>query len=79
LLDEPASALDDRAQDEVIQWLQTVTVGRMAVLASHRRRVIEVADRVLVLREGVLVEEGTIPALRARKGEWASLYERVLS
>ncbi len=74
ILDEPTAALDARAEYEVFQRFADLTVGRMAVLISHRFSTVRMADRILVLLEGELVEHGTHDELVARGGLYAELF-----
>jgi ATP-binding cassette subfamily B protein len=75
ILDEPTAALDARAEYEVFQRFAELTVGRMAVLISHRFSTVRMADRILVLRGGELIEEGSHDALVARGGLYAELFQ----
>lgn len=75
VLDEPASALDALAEQEVYREFATAAGGRTAVLVSHRLGSARLADRVVVLREGRVVEEGTHASLLARGGTYAQLYQ----
>ena len=74
ILDEPASALDAKAEAEVYEQFATLAAGRTAVLISHRLRSCRMADRILVLQDGRLVEEGTHDELIAQGGEYAAMY-----
>ncbi len=71
ILDEPTAALDARAEYEVFLRFSELTKGRMAVLISHRFSTVRMADRILVLKGGELVEQGTHEALVA--AGWALL------
>jgi ATP-binding cassette subfamily B protein len=75
ILDEPTAALDARAEYEVFQRFSELTVGRMAVLISHRFSTVRMADRILVLRGGEMVEEGSHDELLARGGLYAELFQ----
>ena len=75
ILDEPTAALDARAEYEVFQRFSELTVGRMAVLISHRFSTVRMADRILVLRGGEKVEEGSHGELVARGGLYAELFQ----
>ena len=75
ILDEPTAALDARAEYEVFQRFAELTVGRMAVLISHRFSTVRMADRILVLRGGEVIEEGSHDALVARGGLYAELFQ----
>jgi peptide/nickel transport system ATP-binding protein len=74
ILDEPTAALDARAEYEVFLRFSELTAGRMAVLISHRFSTVRMADRILVLRGGELVEHGTHEALVAHAGLYAELF-----
>jgi ATP-binding cassette subfamily B protein len=74
ILDEPTAALDARAEYEVFLRFAELTKGRMAVLISHRFSTVRMADRILVLRDGQLVDDGTHDELVARGGLYAELF-----
>ena len=74
ILDEPTAALDARAEYEVFLRFSELTKGRMAVLISHRFSTVRMADRILVLKEGKLVDDGTHDELLARGGLYAELF-----
>ena len=75
ILDEPTAALDARAEYEVFLRFAELTAGRMAVLISHRFSTVRMADRILVLRGGELVEQGTHQELVERGGLYAELFQ----
>jgi ATP-binding cassette, subfamily B, bacterial len=75
ILDEPTAALDARAEYEVFLRFSELTKGRMAVLISHRFSTVRMADRILVLKGGELVEQGTHEALVERGGLYAELFQ----
>jgi ATP-binding cassette subfamily B protein len=74
ILDEPTAALDARAEYEVFLRFAELTKGRMAVLISHRFSTVRMADRILVLQGGELVDQGTHEDLVARGGLYAELF-----
>ncbi len=74
ILDEPTAALDARAEFEVFQRFAELTGGRMAVLISHRFSTVRMADRILVLTGGELVEQGSHEQLVAAGGLYAELF-----
>jgi ATP-binding cassette subfamily B protein len=74
ILDEPTAALDARAEYEVFLRFAELTKGRMAVLISHRFSTVRMADRILVLQHGELVDQGTHEELVARGGLYAELF-----
>jgi ATP-binding cassette subfamily B protein len=75
ILDEPTAALDARAEYEVFLRFSELTKGKMAVLISHRFSTVRMADRILVLRAGEIVEQGTHEALAAAGGLYAELFQ----
>jgi len=74
ILDEPTAALDARAEYQVFQRFSELTAGRMAVLISHRFSTVRMADRILVLEGGRVVEDGSHEALLALGGRYAELF-----
>ena len=75
ILDEPTATLDARAEFEVFQRFAELTRGRMAVLISHRFSTVRMADRILVLADGAIREQGTHAQLVALGGRYAELFE----
>ncbi len=75
ILDEPTAALDARAEYEVFQRFAELTVGRMAVLISHRFSTVRMADRILVLKNGELLQQGTHGELLAMGGLYSELFQ----
>ena len=74
ILDEPTAALDARAEYEVFQRFADLTKGKTAVLISHRFSTVRMANRILVLDKGMLLEEGSHEALLAKNGRYAELF-----
>jgi ATP-binding cassette subfamily B protein len=74
ILDEPTAALDARAEYEVFLRFAELTRGRMAVLISHRFSTVRMADRILVLKDGELVEQGSHEELVGGGGLYAELF-----
>lgn len=74
ILDEPTSALDARAEYEVFQRFAQLTNGKSAVLISHRFSTARLADRILVLEKGTLLESGTHEQLLKAGGRYAELF-----
>jgi ATP-binding cassette subfamily B protein len=75
ILDEPTASLDARAEYEVFQRFAELTRGKMAVLISHRFSTVRMADRILVLEQGRIVEQGSHDQLLRRGGQYSELFE----
>lgn len=74
ILDEPTAALDARAEYEVFLRFSELVAGRMAIIISHRFSTVRMADRIIVLRDGTIIESGTHADLVAQKGLYAELF-----
>jgi ATP-binding cassette subfamily B protein len=74
ILDEPTAALDARAEYEVFLRFSELVAGRMAILISHRFSTVRMADRIIVLEHGSVVEEGSHDELVAKVGLYAELF-----
>lgn len=74
ILDEPTSALDARAEYEVFQRFAELTKGKTAVLISHRFSTVRMANRILVLDKGELLEIGRHEELLVLNGRYAELF-----
>ena len=75
ILDEPTAALDAKSELEVFKRFAELTAGKMALLISHRFSTVRMADRIVVLEGGKLVEEGTHAQLLASGGRYATMFE----
>jgi ATP-binding cassette subfamily B protein len=75
ILDEPTAALDARSELEVFERFAELTEGKMALLISHRFSTVRMADRIVVLSGGRLLEEGNHLELMAKNGLYASMFE----
>lgn len=74
ILDEPTAALDARAEYEVFQRFSDLTQGKSAVLISHRFSTVRMADFIIVLDKGELIEMGSHEELLNKKGRYTELF-----
>lgn len=74
ILDEPTAALDARAEYDVFVRFNELMAGRMAVVISHRFSTVRMADRIIVLKSGEIVEQGTHEDLVHAGGLYAELF-----
>lgn len=75
ILDEPTAALDARSEYEVFQRFAELTAGKMALFISHRFSTVRMADRIVVLESGRIVEDGTHEKLTHMGGRYAEMFE----
>ena len=74
ILDEPTATLDARAEYEAFQRFAKLTIGKTAVIISHRFSTVRMADRILVLKNGTVLEIGTHEELMDDEGLYAELF-----
>lgn len=75
VLDEPTSAMDAVAEQEVFHAFRDMAAGRTVLLISHRFSTVKMADRIFVLREGTVAESGSHDELMALGGLYARMFE----
>jgi ATP-binding cassette subfamily B protein len=75
ILDEPTAALDARSEFEVFERFAELTLGKMALFISHRFSTVRMADRIIVLENGKIAEEGNHDSLTRRGGRYAEMFE----
>lgn len=74
ILDEPTAALDAKAEYELFLRMRELTEGKTAIFISHRFSTVRLADRILVLENGELIEQGSHDELMLRGGRYAELF-----
>lgn len=74
VLDEPTASLDPKEEAHLYRRFAELAQGKTVLLVTHRLASVQMADRILVLREGRLVEEGSHQALLHRNGLYAELW-----
>ena len=75
ILDEPTAALDPIAENEMYQRFGEAAAGRTCVYISHRLSSTRFCDRILLMEQGQILEEGTHEELMERGGRYAQLFE----
>jgi ATP-binding cassette subfamily B protein len=75
ILDEPTAALDARAEFEVFERFNELTKGKMALFISHRFSTVRMAERIIVLENGAIAEEGNHDRLIALGGRYAEMFD----
>jgi ATP-binding cassette subfamily B protein len=75
ILDEPTAALDARSELEVFHRFAELTTGKMALFISHRFSTVRMADRIVVLENGAIAEQGSHDELARRGGRYAEMFE----
>lgn len=75
ILDEATSALDNESERQVQASLETLMKGRTTLVIAHRLSTVQNADKIVVMDEGKVIEEGSHNALLASEGAYAALYQ----
>lgn len=74
ILDEPTASLDVRLEHELYEHFAEIAKGRTTLLVSHRFSTVRMAERIIVLEHGVIVEDGSHATLSTSGGRYATLY-----
>jgi ATP-binding cassette subfamily B protein len=78
ILDDSLSAVDTETEERILSHLQKVMKGRTSIIVSHRISTVKMADLIIVLSDGEIIERGTHESLIAKGGDYAALYEKQL-
>lgn len=78
ILDDAFSAVDTYTEEEILNGLKDVMKGRTTILISHRVSTLKNSDRIIVLKDGTIAEEGTHEALIQKEGIYADIYFKQL-
>ncbi|MBE8999209.1 ABC transporter ATP-binding protein [Nostoc sp. LEGE 12447] len=74
VLDEPTSAIDAQAEFEIFNHFRAITQNQMVLLISHRFSTVRMADKIVVIENGEVIEQGTHEELLQLKGRYAKLF-----
>ena len=74
ILDEPTAALDAEAEATLFATYKSITAGKMSILITHRFNTVKLADRIIVLEAGNIIEDGSHNDLMNRKGRYFAMY-----
>ena len=74
VLDEPTSAMDAAAEATIFEHFRALTKGKIAILISHRFSTVRMADQIVVLQNGMIVEQGSHDELMTLNGHYAQLF-----
>ncbi len=75
ILDEPTAAIDAKAEAEIFAHFRELTANRISIIISHRFSTVRIADHIIVLDCGRIIEEGSHEALLERDGQYAHLFK----
>jgi ATP-binding cassette subfamily B protein len=75
VLDEPTAAMDARAEAQVFEQFRELAADRMVILISHRFSTVRMADQILVIQGGRILEQGSHEALMGLNGHYAQLFQ----
>jgi ABC-type multidrug transport system fused ATPase/permease subunit len=75
VLDEPTAAMDARAEAQIFEQFRALAKERMVILISHRFSTVRMADQILVIQGGEILERGSHEELMTMHGHYAQLFQ----
>ncbi|HEY8402053.1 MAG TPA: ABC transporter ATP-binding protein, partial [Cytophagaceae bacterium] len=78
ILDDSLSAVDTKTETAILNRLKVIMVGKTSLIISHRVSSVKLANKIIVLQDGAIIEEGSHDELLALGGAYASLYQKQL-
>ena len=75
ILDEPTSAIDPIQEAEILSQIMNMVKGRTAIIISHRMSICTKVDKIIVMKEGAILEIGTHEELIKKNGEYMRLFK----
>jgi ATP-binding cassette subfamily B protein len=76
MLDDALSAVDTKTENTILNSMKKIMEGRTSIIISHRVSSAKLANKIVVLHDGAMMEEGTHESLLARGGVYCDLYEK---
>jgi ATP-binding cassette subfamily B multidrug efflux pump len=76
ILDDALSAVDTKTENTILNSMKKIMKGRTSIIISHRVSSAKLANKIIVLQDGEMVEEGTHETLVAKEGAYKELYEK---
>ena len=76
MLDDALSAVDTKTENTILNSMKSIMEGRTTIIISHRVSSAKLANKIIVLNDGVVAEEGTHDGLLERRGVYYELYEK---
>jgi ATP-binding cassette subfamily B protein len=74
VLDEPTASIDAESETEIFSRLRQIAAGATTLLIAHRFSTVRMADRIIVIKQGKIIEDGTHQELLAADGTYAHLF-----